>query len=158
MEMASRKWLWNPSPISTATEFSNTRQQGTNAPACLGIVLKIIIYRQTKWAHLTLMLQGALLRKTLRVCTVCTRLPALSTANSCTYCTHRPLKFEPVLYNTLVAGKTGQVVKLVPVTTHCNGQSQVFSRRHCAWVRKGMWGGGACLYRNATRNSCSWVH
>ena len=55
------------------------------------------------------MFQGALLSNALRVCTMCTRLPALSTgphhANSCTYCTHRPLKFEPVLYNTLVAGQ-----------------------------------------------------
>jgi uncharacterized protein (DUF4213/DUF364 family) len=43
----TKKWKWLlvngcecKSPISTATEFSNSRQDGTNASICLGVMLK----------------------------------------------------------------------------------------------------------------------
>jgi hypothetical protein len=40
VELVIREWLQMQEPVSTVTEFLNTRHCRTNASMCLGIVLK----------------------------------------------------------------------------------------------------------------------
>jgi hypothetical protein len=40
VETAVREWLRMQEPVSTATEFLNSCQDGTNASMCKGIILK----------------------------------------------------------------------------------------------------------------------